>query len=302
MKNKKSLLKICFMLLTFTFSFQSKAQIIYTNVTDSTIWRTSVNAGTLTYSIDINNDSYDDYNLAVRAQVVNPVGCTIAPATQTNLFAWIGTTPSFSNGVGDSAGFVANILPDSVIGATAPFYWNNSQMNYLYNKSFTYPSCVWDSTIQGYWSDSISGYAALKMKVGAQIFYGWVHLVVVIGADSLGNPMVSATVTDYAYNSAPNQPILAGDSGIVSGINDYNDDRLHFSLFPNPVSNELQVKSSTLEPYQIEVYNLNGKKVFSENAMGLNNKFNTSDLSPGIYFYRITTGKNRYYSGKIIKE
>ena len=48
----------------------------------------------------------------------------------------------------------------------------------------------------------------LRIQINNQIHYGWIRLVVriFIGA--------SFTIKDYAFNSSPNQPILAGDGGI----------------------------------------------------------------------------------------
>jgi hypothetical protein len=50
------------------------------------------------------------------------------------------------------------------------------------------------------------GYIGLKLKKAGLIYYGWTRLSVSVSSTS-----ASFTIKDYAYNSVPNQPILAGE-------------------------------------------------------------------------------------------
>jgi hypothetical protein len=57
------------------------------------------------------------------------------------------------------------------------------------------------SSLTGIWH---SGYLALKLRKDLDIYYGWARLHIADSGKSI-------TIFEYAYNSIPNQPILAGE-------------------------------------------------------------------------------------------
>jgi hypothetical protein len=57
----------------------------------------------------------------------------------------------------------------------------------------------------GRWVNTRSRYLGLKFRVKGKIHYGWARLNVTVG-----NSRISATLTGYAYETIPNQPIIAG--------------------------------------------------------------------------------------------
>lgn len=59
----------------------------------------------------------------------------------------------------------------------------------------------------GNWPNSIDKYLGLKLVKGTQAFYGWVRLNVQISFPINGAILI---LKDYAYNSSPNESILAG--------------------------------------------------------------------------------------------
>ena len=64
------------------------------------------------------------------------------------------------------------------------------------------------------------------------------------------------------------------------------------TIFPNPVAGELRIKDAELRIKEIEIYNVFGERVFSENQEpGGENQvvMNVSSLKPGVYFVRVTT-------------
>jgi hypothetical protein len=58
---------------------------------------------------------------------------------------------------------------------------------------------------RGNWTTSTDHYVGLKILQGSDSYYGWARLGVT-------NTPVSFTIKDYAYNSSPNQQILAGQT------------------------------------------------------------------------------------------
>ena len=70
-------------------------------------------------------------------------------------------------------------------------------------------------------------------------------------------------------------------------INEYDKSRT-ISIYPNPTTGVLNIqKNTTLELNEINIYNLQGKKLlnFSENL----DKINIEDLSSGIYLLQLQT-------------
>ncbi|RLJ62497.1 putative secreted protein (Por secretion system target) [Lacinutrix venerupis] len=63
-----------------------------------------------------------------------------------------------------------------------------------------------------------------------------------------------------------------------------------FSIFPNPGNNEMNINIPTLsDELQLEVFDLLGKRVYSEYLNGLNTKLNISKWKSGMYLVRLTS-------------
>jgi hypothetical protein len=58
----------------------------------------------------------------------------------------------------------------------------------------------------GNWTTGSIKYLGLKIISSNNVYYGWARLMIAIG------PWSKLTIMDYAYNSNPNQPILAGQT------------------------------------------------------------------------------------------
>ena len=74
-----------------------------------------------------------------------------------------------------------------------------------------------------------------------------------------------------------------------------------FSVFPNPVLDELHISSSYQEATRMDVYSLLGQKLSSTVFTG-NGQINMNSLPAGIYFYEIQNAGGNIQSGKIIKQ
>lgn len=293
------LLKLILIIASFIFiCFPANAQIIYTDLPDTSITRTENLPGTLSYVLDINNDNVNDYNIAVRSENIPPTGCSITPNYQTNLSSWIGTMPLYSNSIGDSAGNVAIVQLDSLISNTS-HTWSTSQQNNLYFKEYTYPSCTWDSSFTGYWFHDITGYIALKFKVGTNIHYGWLRINLKDDIDSTGNWYISLTVMDYAYNSQPGQSIRAGETNITSVFEPGSFNSVN--LFFDNKGDEIIIQKKSIDKWKLTVFNQHGKIVSVSELNGKYSKLDFSDQSIGVYIYRITDKDTFITSGKFLK-
>lgn len=75
---------------------------------------------------------------------------------------------------------------------------------------------------------------------------------------------------------------------------------LNFEVFPNPISNYLNIKSA--KPIdQLEITNIGGKSILKLNYLPLANKVNISKLESGIYFITVKM-QNILVTKKIVKK
>ncbi len=289
---KNNYLKLNNLLLYFAILFTNNiyAQIIYTDVTDTTILRSTTQSGTLTYIFDINNDNVDDYNLAVQA-IVNTSACSsINPPFKTDLNVWAATMPSYSNQIGIISGYTAKVPDSTFIDANA-YTWSFAAQNFLNSFTFSDAGCVWDSLTSGYWASGDSSYIALKFKIGSSIYYGWLHVYFQSELIGPNEYEISLTVLDYAYNSMAGQGILAGDNGLPTAIQPIKNSSLQFTVFPNPASDKINLPD--LGSAEIYLFDKNGrlvKKFYNQSSIDI------SEFKAGIYYLKITSREVSYFS------
>ena len=82
----------------------------------------------------------------------------------------------------------------------------------------------------------------------------------------------------------------------VTGLN-----QNQFKVYPNPVTEYIQFDfASAGSPSKFELFDLQGRKVFSENVLN-GQKLDVQELTSGVYFYTIITNGTRQ-TGKFIKQ
>ncbi|HCQ29347.1 MAG TPA: hypothetical protein DIU39_03610 [Flavobacteriales bacterium] len=84
---------------------------------------------------------------------------------------------------------------------------------------------------------------------------------------------------------------------IVNYITYTND----FSVYPNPASKNITIKSTQTKPVKVTVYNLMGAQVLQART-ATNKTFSIKDLLPGMYFVVLEDETNKHYVFKIVKE
>jgi hypothetical protein len=274
-----------FIVTAMMFSANANAQIVYTDVNpDVTI---NTNGGV--YALDLNNDGITDFNITYNTTTVF--------STRTNVL--IGITPLGVNKVGNDTTYPGALLLNSNIDSNSFTWKNNSNQNLLTRTWFVYgfPFPLYRIRYSGNWNGESNKYIPLQLDVNSQKYYGWVRLDVPLGA-------VSFTVKDYAYNSSPNQSILAGQT-IATGIVE-NSFASTIKLFPNPADNHLTIdlgsnikKVVRKDSYgEVIISDITGKIVYStttndpdspDSYRDRENKIevNTSEFAVGIYFVQI---------------
>lgn len=155
------------------------------------------------YSLDLNNDGIDDfiiktvcYNVKCDARIACGIGIINAanavPANGSN------------NGINYtmSPDYAASLDSLTIIDSSSNWSYNTIPALSMYALS----SCRCGNYYSyGPWyiHGNVDRYTGLKLVKGGNAYYGWVRL------NANTNP-VKLIVKDYAYNSSPNQPIIAG--------------------------------------------------------------------------------------------
>lgn len=86
-----------------------------------------------------------------------------------------------------------------------------------------------------------------------------------------------------------------------TGINQ-NEGVSGFYIYPNPATNEFYVKGDVTLPAVMEIYDVTGKKLLSENITSNNQKINVAGLAKGMYFVKIISTDNKQTNVKILIE
>lgn len=77
-------------------------------------------------------------------------------------------------------------------------------------------------------------------------------------------------------------------------------EKTKIGIYPNPTTAYIYFDNSDKE-FTLELYNINGIKVLSQQINPNTGKLDLSNLSDGIYFYSLITEANSVQTGKIIK-
>jgi hypothetical protein len=213
---KKQLLKKLsgFIVTAFMLSVSANAQIVYTDVNPDTTIANRI------YYLDLNNDGTTDDSITLFVSRPYIGECR---GSKVSIFAING------NAVAGSTYPLAMNINDTISSALA---WSASgDLRYVQSGDPT--SCPNDTL--GYWTNAIDYYLGLKLIVGTYTYYGWLRMQITV------DPLyASGTIKDYAYNSIPNQSILAGQTS-VTGITE-NISASSISLYPNPATNHLTIE------------------------------------------------------------
>jgi len=73
-------------------------------------------------------------------------------------------------------------------------------------------------------------------------------------------------------------------------IETINQSEFNLEIFPNPTSDEVMIKSE-IEIYSFKVYDISGQLITEKSVDSKNFQYNTDNLKPGLYMFRIKTEK-----------
>jgi len=165
---------------------------------------------------------------------------------------------------------------------------SNGASTWLYHSVFQ--TLNWNSCSYTYsqWCGVTDKYLGLEFHIGGVVHYGWARLDVPL--DSSG-----WVIKDYAYNSTPDAPILAGQT-MIFGIEDQSFN--NFSYFVN-TNNQLNLRAD-LPLEGVQLFNVAGQQVVSQKLANTNEVVDLASFTTGVYFVTVTIdGSSKSF--KIIK-
>ena len=127
---------------------------------------------------------------------------------------------------------------------------------------------------------------------------------------SNGTTKVIYTVGEFAVqeNTQGTVHISEGfinpDMLITTGLDKYNYEDFDVQIFPNPAVNYVNVKPTEISNFNIELFDVNGKLIMSENGKNaLVKRLNISHLTNGEYLLVIKSEKlKQFKTFKLIKQ
>ncbi|AFL79908.1 hypothetical protein Aeqsu_0395 [Aequorivita sublithincola DSM 14238] len=158
-----------------------------------------------------------------------------------------------------------------------------------FNQQFTFPEdqwfkvdCVYDIDAQAWdmYIDDVQFVFAEPFAFGAQVF-------------------IELAGLDF-YSASPNNDMFIDDVVLYKGTIGTEDFTANkFSVYPNPVKDMLNIKSTTAVD-NVTVYDILGKVVLQENPGKISPAINMSGLASGSYLVKVTIG-NSSKTVKVLK-
>lgn len=224
------------------------------------------------YSLDFDEDNFADFTIRHRDGASKGI-LDILPACCSN--AILGNNYNYYSGGAYRYPFALN-AGDPISASANPFSLPRNSWNsyYVYQNMDFWGSCG-NPGYRSLWCGKTDKYLGLRFVIsnimGDFTHYGWAKLTV----DN--TPHGYCTIQEYAYNSAPGQPITAGQMPL--GI----DDQFMVSKIKVVTSGKTIGLHHLPEMTSYKLYNLTGQEVMRNKINGNDYVIDAQALSTGIY-------------------
>jgi hypothetical protein len=130
------------------------------------------------------------------------------------------------------------------------------------------------------------------------------------GTSSNGNISIIYTIGEFAIQESTDGTVHISEGFIspglliATGLEKFHYADFNVQIFPNPAVNYVNVKSKEIRNFNIQVFDMNGKLIMSENSnKSIVTKLNISHLKNGEYFLVIKNEKlKQFKTFKLIKQ
>ncbi|QNJ96956.1 T9SS type A sorting domain-containing protein [Constantimarinum furrinae] len=225
-------------------------QIIYTDIDpDETITGSN-------YMLDLDGDTSIDYDIIARSDV---------PAVR--------VYNSNSNSI-LGLNFGGNYNYPLALSSGAPISSGQNFYQHSVYQTLNWGGCTY--TNSQWCGGQVDKYLGLRFNIGGDTHYGWVRLDVPADGSNF-------TIKDYAYESTPDMAIAAGDTGGL-GVGDEAFSNFQFLVDTN---NQLVLKAAVAMD-NVDIYNVLGQKVISQDLTSTNETIDLSAQTSGIYLATVT--------------
>ncbi len=288
------------LLLLALIATQAHAQIIYTDV----IPNASYSGNGDTCHLDLDNNGQADY-LLIRQDV--PYNCGFCPPVPTPeqrvLIVPVATNVVADTTIGWGGNWPQCLGIGRVIGTNLSWSVTNHKIRYTQpgggcgmNNCVPPPLVTWALT--WYYNPNSPRYLGLRFDIAGEIHYGWARLTV-------PSP-TSFTLLDYAYNSVPDEAIVAGDDGsVTTGITSSALRTMQVS--PNPFSSTLSISllTGTTGSVGYRVLSLVGQALLTRTVAATSGPsaitLELGSLAPGTYLLEMQVDGERIVR-KVVKQ
>ena len=274
---KTTFLKVFFLVMAFfAFSELINGQIVYNDITDCTTVVTENNSQMNLCNIDFDSNGVTDYNFRWDFFGGQWFVHLVPQDFMNSKIAFKGTSTNAFGGR-----FVKPFSINEIIGSTET--WGTSMPEPF----------IGESTTDANFLDLGDKYVGVQFKKNGLDHYGWILVNF-----SLTGTIRQLTVKAFAYNSVPNQQILAGQTTNLSVSE--NNLLKTFKLYPNPVKESFNI--GDLENYvSYEILNTLGQIVKKGTINSNEKEIDVSELNQGIYYIRLYDNKSVIAQKKFIK-
>lgn len=189
------------------FSFAAaNAQVIYTNVIPDDTILCSGSPCTAIDSLDLDNDGNMDFLLSSYYQYLG--GCSSMRPPKVKSSASI-TSIGSNSFYGMSSNYPSALNYGNIIDSN--LIWSNGAKSL---KGTSHTTCTASFNQTGNWSTLTDYYLPVKIIKSGNNYFGWIRMQII----SVNYFHYEIILKDYAYNSTPNQFIVAGDKGAARVI------------------------------------------------------------------------------------
>jgi len=261
----------------------AQGQIVYTDVNpdedvngnfDALNWQDET--AWATYQIDLDDDGNVDYTLRVRSDQQHGAG--FLDPTDGNFYI---------NNPNDNP-FATPLEADDEIGSGSEV-WKGLL---VYPNGYNYLGTL--TTLGktaaeggGGWTGATDKYLGLKFKIGSNTHYGWARM------DVRDDSRVY-TLKDFAYQSTPDTPILAGQ--MVTGIN--NELSRDLNAYTSGKILNVVLNNDNAVNSVMKLYNITGQEILSAPLKSNRNEF-VLDVPSGVYFVKVAL-EGGIYTKKVL--
>jgi len=291
MKNQLSKKLSAFITTAMLLAASAHAQIVYTDVNpDVSDTCTSFNSNqpcNKLDSFDLNNDGVFDITLALSASISTQL---TSPPPQSG---FVRAYPLHGIAIKtDTLGRALSMNLNDVIDTNGS-WMTTGQLTLIARRQ----GGAGPSPFPGNWPSGTDKYLGLKIVSGGQTNYCWVRLNVAVVLGTLGGnnyPVASFTIKDYAYNSIPNEALLAGQTQSNIGTTE-NSFASTINLFPNPATSHVTIDlGNNNQKVEVTITDVAGKIIYSiPIAIGTSETqkidVSTQNFKAGIYVVQIQT-------------